>query len=732
MQGFTFGGSTPWTYEQLQRQRSVAEALAGSVGTPKNVGEGLAAVGKALAVRGINKRAEQEQARMQGEFDDLWSSAFGGGGTGAVAQALMGAAPASPAPSSAPQPASPDRMSTSEAPAYGITPGAAGASGGGFQPGAMFGARAEDFMPAEMTGGAGAPAVAGGAGGDTMAAPTYSTQFEWAMGPRRPNRPGQAIQDALGMTAEQVLGPGATVVVTSGMGEHGSPRHRQGHAADVQFRDPQGNIVSLNDPRARDLAMAAAQNGVTGLGGGEEYMGANTFHMDMYPVDQYTPDMGRAWGSWADGLENDFVAAAGQPRTHGSDGVYGDVYAGGGSDAVMGQAGNDTLGGGGQIPISTLAEIIGHPMASPGQRAVAQAMLERQLQMQDPMYQLQLQAAQQALVPDPVRGIEFGGNLVNPETGEVIAQGQPDPGYVMLSPQQAEAMGLPEGAYQMGPDGRISAIGGGGTSVTLNMPPEVGKLSPDYGYVLDPETRQPVIDPATGLPQAAAVPGSPAALEAQQAEEQQGQRAEQTERAGGIVLEDIDRVLGMLDNGGVPITGGMGVLSSWVPGTEASDAYYLLQTIKGNIGFDRLQQMREASPTGGALGNVTEQELATLQAVLGSLEQRQSAEQFRRNLERLREVYTGIIDTAQRTGDGSFVPRIDAPSPATRTVTPDRPVTAPAGGQAAEVSAGDAPPMPSGFASHPEIARLTEQYPEMTAEQIWRSMNPDARARWLQ
>src|SRR5690606_23839406 len=53
--------------------------------------------------------------------------------------------------------------------------------------------------------------------------------------------------------------------------------------------------------------------------------------------------------------------------------------------------------------------------------------------------------------------------------------------------------------------------------VNVNMgdgAPGLGKLSTDYGYVLDPETQQPVIDPATGLPTAAAVPGSPAALEA--------------------------------------------------------------------------------------------------------------------------------------------------------------------------------------------------------------------------
>ena len=75
---FIFGGNTPWTYEQLQRKRAVADSLLGSMGEPKNVGEGLAAIGKALAYRGIEKRAGKEEARMRGEFDAKWGALLGG------------------------------------------------------------------------------------------------------------------------------------------------------------------------------------------------------------------------------------------------------------------------------------------------------------------------------------------------------------------------------------------------------------------------------------------------------------------------------------------------------------------------------------------------------------------------------------------------------------------------------------------------------------------------------
>jgi hypothetical protein len=46
--------------------------------------------------------------------------------------------------------------------------------------------------------------------------------------------------------------------------------------------------------------------------------------------------------------------------------------------------------------------------------------------------------------------------------------------------------------------------------------------------------------------------------------------------------------------------------------------------------------MREASPTGGALGSISESELGLLKATLGSLRQSQSQEQFQANCGGLR------------------------------------------------------------------------------------------------
>lgn len=84
-------------------------------------------------------------------------------------------------------------------------------------------------------------------------------------------------------------------------------------------------------------------------------------------------------------------------------------------------------------------------------------------------------------------------------------------------------------------------------------------------------------------------------------------------------------------------TGMMGQMLGNIGGTGANDMRSILDTIKSNVGFDELAQMRQNSPTGGALGAVSENENRLLQSVLGSLEQSQSTDQFKANLKNVKE-----------------------------------------------------------------------------------------------
>jgi len=181
------------------------------------------------------------------------------------------------------------------------------------------------------------------------------------------------------------------------------------------------------------------------------------------------------------------------------------------------------------------------------------------------------------------------------------------------------------------------SFGKGGTNINVSTGvPQIGKIPQGHELTYDPETKQLNLR---------AIPGGKAAREEAEAEEKKALAAGNKVIASNIVLQDIKRVREKAAEG-LPITGIYGAAASRLPQTGAYDASELLTTIKSHIGFDRLQQMRDESPTGGALGQVSTFELENLQSVMGSLDQGQSEEQFLFNLKRLEDIYTEILRKA--------------------------------------------------------------------------------------
>jgi len=85
-------------------------------------------------------------------------------------------------------------------------------------------------------------------------------------------------------------------------------------------------------------------------------------------------------------------------------------------------------------------------------------------------------------------------------------------------------------------------------------------------------------------------------------------------------------------NIGFTTTGATGALLGIIPGTKAYDQKSTVETLQADAAFETLRKMREASKTGGALGQVSERELALLEAAVGNLKTGQSSDQFRDNL----------------------------------------------------------------------------------------------------
>ncbi|RIY03498.1 hypothetical protein D3218_01700 [Aureimonas flava] len=97
---FIFGGDTGMTPAQLKKNRAIAEALReGASRAPRNVGEGISAIGQALAYRireGQNDKAEkalgEKQREISGTLGQEYAAALAGGGSDFGAGAGFGSA----------------------------------------------------------------------------------------------------------------------------------------------------------------------------------------------------------------------------------------------------------------------------------------------------------------------------------------------------------------------------------------------------------------------------------------------------------------------------------------------------------------------------------------------------------------------------------------------------------------------------------------------------------------
>lgn len=132
-----------------------------------------------------------------------------------------------------------------------------------------------------------------------------------------------------------------------------------------------------------------------------------------------------------------------------------------------------------------------------------------------------------------------------------------------------------------------------------------------------------------------------------------------------VALNSINEAFALLDDSGLfdvstANTAVSRVLGSKLPGTEARDLRAAINSVQALIGFEELQKMRDASPTGGALGQVSEREISFLQALQGSLDIGQSTEQLISNLSDIRDSFTRLKlinspDGTQFEVDGQIV-----------------------------------------------------------------------------
>jgi len=102
-------------------------------------------------------------------------------------------------------------------------------------------------------------------------------------------------------------------------------------------------------------------------------------------------------------------------------------------------------------------------------------------------------------------------------------------------------------------------------------------------------------------------------------------------------------------------TTGWGAALNWWPGRNPSKTLAdNLAAITSNIGIKTVTDMRKASPTGGALGNVTDADVAMLKRIYGSMDQWGDDRELAKRLRRFKVAQHLVVDGVQ---DKEHVPR---------------------------------------------------------------------------
>lgn len=190
----------------------------------------------------------------------------------------------------------------------------------------------------------------------------------------------------------------------------------------------------------------------------------------------------------------------------------------------------------------------------------------------------------------------------------------------------------------------------GGVQVTNNMGDTgINYGDPGKGLVWQRDPQGKVVTDDRGAPIAIPYQGGDV-WQKQQAQEEAAANVDARKKTtAGVVLDDVRRIREKVTSDteipifGSTTTGVAGGLLSKVDSTEAGAVRNMLDTVRANIGFDKLQSMREESPTGGAVGQVSNLENRLMQATYGALIQSQGKEQFLYNLDRVEDIYNRII-----------------------------------------------------------------------------------------
>lgn len=280
-----------------------------------------------------------------------------------------------------------------------------------------------------------------------------------------------------------------------------------------------------------------------------------------------------------------------------------------------------------EIPVPS--EEAGGGPGRPAMPGSKQAMIAAMLSGRTPqIQQMGMQYQMRDLFPEPV---VVGRSLLDKNSGKIIGQDA-----TWQSEQEAARIAASEARKEKAEEQRRRDADAFenrkalmGIAAGMKQPP-----APHPVTIVDPDGRQVVIDARTGQKYGL----SPGDVKLQ------GAFNQDTAALQGAT-NSMDRLAiaaneAMTHPGLKGVTGLRGAIPN-IPGTNAADAQAKLNTLKSQVAFGVLQDMRNNSKTGGALGAVSDAEGKRLEANLAALENAQSYEQMRESLGKIIEYTEG-------------------------------------------------------------------------------------------
>jgi hypothetical protein len=294
--------------------------------------------------------------------------------------------------------------------------------------------------------------------------------------------------------------------------------------------------------------------------------------------------------------------------------------------------------GGGQRPVQVADNGLGieqimaamsNPYMRPEQKQALQIMLEQKMQAGDPMRQMQMERGQLEL--------------------EAMRNPQPKQTDDMREYEYAKQQGY-QGSFQ---DFMLMMRGASATQIsnvvntgdTPDMRPLADK--PDKGFQRrwDAERQTYVDEP---------IPGSDPSVDRQDLAEKAVERERQQKIKMGTTLTNLQMNIDEISDGGMPVTGPYGAIAGRIPGTPQADWRTRNQQITTSAALAEVQNMRDNSPTGGAVGQLTDSEREAIAVAASGLNNSQSAQEYIRAAENYRKV---MLDTAFGQGSWSIDPK---------------------------------------------------------------------------